>query len=258
MPIIKFHSNKLYNKLNKETNPSPAKKEMPTWFKDASRYWFPDNTDFLSFKTCPALIDCFLSGYVLKTPCDIYISRKSLPKTWVRVCSGNCDQNNYCIECKSYNEFGSLQIFKTDTVYDDFCETRSEIIGFPKPYGFDKTLHWYPNWMPELENGYSALYTHPLNRFDLPFFTVSGIIDSDRFNTPGLMPFFLKENFEGVIPKNTPFVQIIPFKREEWDSKEIIHSMNELDKRYKKQAEDFRVPGGGAYKKKFWIRKKYD
>jgi hypothetical protein len=230
MPKITFHSNRPYNKNNDPLGPTPAKKNVPQWFSESSRYWFPEEKDTLSFKACPALVDVFVSGYMLRTPCDIYMTKDS----------------------------SGLTIQVTEPGYEDFCGSRPDMVGFPKPNGFDKHFHWYPNWMPGLEQGYSALYTQPMNRFDLPFITISGIIDNDKMNTPGLMPFFLKEGFEGLIPKGTPFVQIFPFKREEWDSEEKMYSLEEIHERHNYQANMFRVPEGGAYKKKIWSRKRYD
>jgi hypothetical protein len=206
-------------------NPSPAKKNIPEWFSKASRFWFPELKNSLSFKACPALIDVFLTGYFLKTPCDIKF-----------------DNGNLII----------------DEYYKDFCDYRPDMLGFPKPFGFERSFHWYPNWMPGLEEGYSAIYLHPINRFDLPFFTISGIIDNDKMNTPGLMPFFLKNNFSGIVPQGTPFVQIIPFKREDWVSEEVMYSINDIIERHQEQSNKFRVPEGGAYKKTVWAKKKYD
>jgi hypothetical protein len=68
--------------------------------------------------------------------------------------------------------------------------------------------------------GYSSLITHPLNRHDLPFITLSGLVDTDMTMARGNLPFFLKEGFEGVIPAGTPMFQIIPFKRENWQMEE--------------------------------------
>jgi hypothetical protein len=45
---------------------------------------------------------------------------------------------------------------------------------------------------------------------------MAGIVDSDKYHGAGNIPFFLKEEFEGLIPKGTPYAQIIPIKRAEW------------------------------------------
>ena len=53
---------------------------------------------------------------------------------------------------------------------------------------------------------------------DLPFQTLSAVVDTDKHNVPTHFPFFMKHGFEGKIPLGTPIVQIIPFKRQEWKS----------------------------------------
>lgn len=97
---------------------------------------------------------------------------------------------------------------------------------FIHPQGYyQEHFAWYPDWAVELPEGYSALYTHPLNRFDLPFFMTIGIIDNDKVNLPGTMPFFIAKGFEGTIPAGTPYAQIIPFKREDWKSEIIVEDI---------------------------------
>lgn len=218
--------------------PDPSKKHVPNWFSSSNRFWVDEfgNTPehsfggkVLSFKACPALVDIFIMGYMLKTPCNIYV----------------------------YKENGMLK-HKTENGFEDFCGARPKMDGFPTPEGYaEDHFHWYPNWMPQLPEGYSALYVNPLNRFDLPFLTVSGLIDNDDMDTPGLMPFFIKKNFEGLIPAGTPYVQIIPFKREDWEMEKVMHNNDEIAKRHEYQANKFRIPEGGAYKKTVWKRKNF-
>ena len=71
------------------------------------------------------------------------------------------------------------------------------------------------------------------------------------------MPFFIREGFEGVIKAGTPFVQIIPFKREDWEMDLALHTQEELLARHKESADTFRKIDGGVYKKSFWTRRKY-
>jgi hypothetical protein len=156
-----------------------------------------------------------------------------------------------------YKENNELK-YKIDKGFEDFCGIRPKMEGFPTPYGYeDDHFHWYPNWMPELPKGYSALYLNPINRFDLPFITVSGVIDNDDMDTPGLMPFFIKKDFEGIIPAGTEYAQIIPFKREDWEMEKIMHTEKEIYERHDYQAKKFRIPEGGAYKKTVWKRKNF-
>jgi len=237
MKKIIFHSNRFYNNLYK-INPSPSKRNIPKWFSSANRFWVNELGDtaehsfggkVLSFKACPALMDAFTLGYMLLTPCDI----------------------------KFYKENGKIK-HQTSIGYEDFCGERPRMQDFPVPEGYqDDHFHWYPNWMPALPKGYSAIYTSPFNRFDLPFITVSGVIDNDDMDTPGLMPFFIKNNFEGIIPAGTPYVQIIPFKREDWEMGLLLHDNKEIKDRHIEQANKFRIPEAGAYKKLVWKRKNF-
>jgi hypothetical protein len=238
MKIINFHSNRPYNSFNEYGQPQPVKNNIPEWFMKSDRFWRNENgevlsgydgSEALSFKNCPALLDIFISGYVLKTPCDISFTRQN----------------------------GQV-LLDIDSNYMDFCGSRDEMPNFQTPYGYDeKHFHWYPNWGIGLPKGYSALYTSPINRFDLPFLTVAGVIDSDKMDTPGLVPFFLHKDFSGTIKAGTPYMQIFPFKREDWEMNNVYYSYEEIIARHEKQASTFRIPGGGAYKRLFWQKKRY-
>jgi hypothetical protein len=115
---------------------------------------------------------------------------------------------------------------------------------------------WVRHWAIKLPEGYSALITHPLNRYDLPFVTMSGIVDSDDYSHArvGSYPFYLNKDFEGIIPKGTPLFQIIPFKRENWSSIKQEYNDN-LWIEKEKIRESVNV---GMYKKMFWKKKKFD
>ena len=66
--------------------------------------------------------------------------------------------------------------------------------------------------------GYSLLFTHPVNRTDLPFTTITGLVDTDTFHD-SLVNFPARwhdAGFNGVLPKGTPVAQCLPVKRESW------------------------------------------
>jgi hypothetical protein len=73
-------------------------------------------------------------------------------------------------------------------------------------------------WIIELPPGYSLLVTHPINRVDLPFVTLTGLIDADRYcdNFINFPARWRDASFKGVLPKGTPVAQCVPVKREEW------------------------------------------
>lgn len=239
MNKITFHSNRLYNRVKESFRPIPSKSYVPKWYSSADRYEKIPGTEnyylnaeggkMFSFKGCPALLDVFTSGYLYVTPCDITFYKEN-----------------------------ELTKVKTEQGFEDFCAARPATPNLEVPKGYQKEhFHWYPNWAPSLPEGYSALYVSPLNRFELPFITTAGIIDNDKMDTPGLMPFFLRDDFVGIIPAGTPYVQIIPFKREDWEMDFKFYEYNEIIERHEYQAKKFRTKNGGAYKEHVWSKKKY-
>ena len=67
------------------------------------------------------------------------------------------------------------------------------------------------------------------------------------------LPFFLKEGFEGIIPKGTPIAQIMPFKREPWNSEK-----EDLNPLTKYQINNLKSVVQRSYKNRFWSKKTYE
>lgn len=214
---------------------------MPEWFKSAAPfeinpetkepYINPAGGPVKTFRACPGLLDIFITGYMYVTPCKITFKKNS----------------------------NGVTIVKTESGYEDFVGPRTPMKEFPVPEGYnDFHFHWYPNWAPSVPEGYSVMYLHPINRFDLPFITTSAIIDNDKMDTSGLVPFFVKKDFEGTIPAGTPYMQLIPYKREDWKMEKNFYSKVELEDRHDKQSKKFRTKDGGAYKLTVRSLKKYE
>lgn len=115
-------------------------------------------------------------------------------------------------------------------------------------------LVWKSQWAPKLPKGYSYLLTHPFNRDDLPFRTLTGVVDGDRFwhQQEGNVPFLLKKDFSGTIPVGTPLFQIIPFKREDW-----VSEAQSYDHYHQYEVGITKKLFYGAYKKMFWSKKSF-
>ena len=94
---------------------------------------------------------------------------------------------------------------------------RTTEMGVPAPAGYsNEHFAWQQPFSLKTPKGYSVLICHPMNRFDLPFMTTSGIVDADGGMQYGSIPFFAKDGWEGIIPAGTPIAQVIPFKRDSW------------------------------------------
>lgn len=74
-------------------------------------------------------------------------------------------------------------------------------------------------WNVITPKGYSCFYLDPFLHQNKYFSTWPGIIDTDSFNINqdnAQIIFYPKVEKGFIIPKGTPLVQIIPFRREEW------------------------------------------
>ncbi len=71
-------------------------------------------------------------------------------------------------------------------------------------------------WTIECDEGWSLFATHPVNRDDLPFRTVSGLVDADRFHDGGINfpAVWTAPDFSGVLTKGTPVAQCFAVPRE--------------------------------------------
>ena len=85
----------------------------------------------------------------------------------------------------------------------------SQVSGTPL-FDPDRFLIKFHNlWTIEAPDGYALLFTHPANRFDLPFTTLTGLVDSDRYhdNFIHFPAHWHDANFSGVLPKGTPIAK---------------------------------------------------
>jgi hypothetical protein len=76
----------------------------------------------------------------------------------------------------------------------------------------DRLLIKFHNpWLIEAPEGYSVLFMHPINRFDLPFTTLTGLVDCDRSRDTWIhFPVHWHDvNFNSVLQKGTPIAQCI-------------------------------------------------
>ena len=110
-------------------------------------------------------------------------------------------------------------------------------------------------WTIETEPGVALLVTHPLNREDLPFRTLSGLVDTDKF-THGIIQFpalWLDVEFSGVLEKGLPIAQCIPVRRDHLDL-EFGELVDEHASRFEEIVEAVSAQTG-VYRKRFRVAK---
>jgi hypothetical protein len=210
----------------------PAKTAIPQWYKNESPWVNRRITSEFrkTFKICMPFFDALTSGYCLTLPMDILV------------------ENNG-------EDFPSTVIWK-DTETPMVHKRTPEISqGIPIPDSFEKTaFSWVIPITLQLPKGYSLLFTHPFNRLDLPFYTLTGVVDLQFALNRGSIPFFLQKGFSGIIPQGTPYCQVIPFKRESW----VLEHSKGLAKEAVDNGRRSLSRISGWYRDTFWHKKSYN
>ena len=220
--------------------PRPAAKSIPDWYKNMAVHMDGEKTTGLSkttnvvsnltLKGCSPFLDALTSGYTFELPFDIEFRR---------------------------NEEGMINIRWATNVNYIGSHGPDQAPGLPGPVGGSESLlKWRPGWRIITPKGYSALFTHPLNRHDLPFRTFSGVVDTDMYKLGVEFPFQLLNTIEDdifILKKGTPICQVIPFKREDWKSEQVEFDEDANKKNgFKLKSQIVR-----SYKKQFWQKKNY-
>jgi hypothetical protein len=177
--------------------PMPAVQGLPDWFKSLpARNFNPTmGKETETVKKCPPFIDAMTYGFLIPLVTDL------------EVCNGEFSWD-----------------FAAEGLSDEFPHSplgfhdSSQAAGTPF-FDEDRFIIKFNNfWNIEAPEGYSLLCTHPVNRTDLPFTTLTGLVDADTFNhSPLAFPAHWHDtSFNGVLPKGTPVAQLLPVRRENW------------------------------------------
>jgi hypothetical protein len=180
--------------------PIPAVLGIPSWFKAMPQTAFSTmlQTEQMTVKKCPPFIDAMICGFLMPLVADIRVEDGTF--TWDRDVPA-----------------GALTGFLRAPI--DFHDN-NQVVGTPF-FHEDRFVIKFTNfWTFELPPGYSLLITHPVNRQDLPFHTLTGLVDADRYrdNFINFPAHWREPDFKGLLPKGTPVAQCLPMKRDVWNA----------------------------------------
>ncbi len=241
---IEFSAHEDYFAL-KEDYPLPIKLNIPEWYKKLEH-----SIDNKTIKGCMPFLDTLTSGYLLKMPQDFHVRHNV--------------ENKYNLK-DSFQAFGlhdQSQILHNKNInLNSGFDTHSikQVEGSPfieknKNLPFYKIIN---PWKIKTSKGYSCLFVPPLNNMDDRFSIIPGIVDTDTFPNEINFPIIINGDkyptLETTIKKGTPYVQIIPFKRDSW--KMIVKS------REQKEIQNSRLFYGlkiiNIYKERYWNKKSW-
>lgn len=186
--IVKFSARK--DLLDAFPNPAPSNKFLPNYFAKLK----PQSNNHPSsgtVKRCVPFLDALSMGYIIPLWCDVFVIAEN----------------------------GNLQIdFPEDLPMQSSLSPHGmeQVKDHPlskKPYG-NIPVKWHNPWNIETPNGWSVLITSPLNHLETRFKILDGVIDTDTYHNQINFPFiWTGGDGEFLIPRGTPLVQVIPFKR---------------------------------------------
>jgi hypothetical protein len=211
--------------------PIPAVLGLPEWFKKLPQKAFNPTMgeDSLTVKKCPPFIDAMTHGFLIPLATDLEVRNGEF--SW-----------NFELPEGLVSEFSHSPI--------DFHDP-SQAAGTPFVDDERFLLKFTNFWTVEAPPGYSVLFTHPINRSDLPFTTLTGLVDCDTFHqSPIHFPARWNDaDFNGVLPKGTPVVQCLPVKREICNANFETLSDEGVARLIESQAAMTREPG--VYRRQF-------
>jgi len=179
--------------------PIPAVRGLPDWFKALPQHSFStiSNKEMMTVKKCPPFIDAMTFGFLMPLAADLKVENGEF--SWV---------SNIPVAGKLRN------LTRSPIDYHDNVQVK----GTPF-FDDDRFIIKFNNfWTIELPKGYSLFVTHPVNRADLPFTTLTGLVDSDVY-VDSLIHFPARWNdpdYSGILQKGTPVAQCIAIRRESW------------------------------------------
>jgi len=193
-----------------ECQPKPANKHTPKWWKETKNKPFLETLNeqvFGNIKNCPSFPDFFSQGFIIPMWCDTIIRYNKTTqvfdwKTSSKAFSWDVHNNYQFLDDVNFNKFGSdaLVVAKANCPW--------KIITKP---------------------GYSVLQLPVFYHYNNSFSVMPGVIDTDMHHTINQQVMVFSNEEEIFIEKGTPFVQYIPFKREDF-----TYNVREVNKKDKK------------------------
>jgi len=243
--IIEFSAHEIYVNL-KDEYPSPAKNNIPEWFKKLNHDWKNKTV-----KGCMPFLDSMSAGYILKIPQDFYINHNFTDE------KGNQDTT---FACPMSEETSMLDLhFVNLNKQQSEHHAIDQVKGSPhlEKNNNQGVLKFINPWKIKTPPGYSCLFVPPLNNSDDRFSIIPAIVDTDSFPSEINFPFVVNGDkypiLDTIIKIGTPYVQIIPFKRNDWKMNLETETQKEQELRRFKQ-ERFVL---NNYKQRWWRKKRW-
>jgi Family of unknown function (DUF6065) len=194
--------------------PYPASQHVPEWFKNMAADFPLGGT----VKRCPPYLMAMTAGYIIPAPADLLLTMSTTRELSAR---------------------GTVSYISTH---------------YPQQYAgspfADYTVVKFENpWIIVTPPDFVCLITGPLNRFELPFQPLAGIVETGTYYKEVQLPMvcLLQPGQSYQLRAGEPMIHVLPFRRDEWRGK-----MAPLDRGRRAEQQALFDDNKHAYKDKFW------
>ena len=172
--------------------PVPAGRCVPPWWKAMPTHVpSPGEQQVPTVKHCMPFLEAMTLGYVIPLPADMTFAMDT----------------------------GSLRVdvANFDAPLVD-VHNGDQLLG--APYSGTPIVKFRTPWLIRTPPGYSTLVVAPLNRFEMPFVPLSGLVETDTYYRQIAFPSLctMQPGQRVQLAKGTPLVQVIPIQRQDWSS----------------------------------------
>lgn len=212
--------------------PRLAAEALPEWVKalpGKAPSATLDGAEVRTVKQCPPFLDAMRSGILFPLACDVVVKDGVFEWDW--------DLPMHPVARMTRSPLG--------------VHVPEQASGVPGVDPLAFAVKFSNFWTVGLPEGWSMLFTHPVNRMDLPFRTLSGVVDCDNWRD-GFVHFpalWTDPEFSGVLPAGTPVAQGFPIRR---DTLELdFQSMDEGGLSRHVEVQDAMQAEPGLYRKAY-------
>lgn len=178
---IEFHVSA--PELARLPHPYPASRHVPDWFKNMSADWENRGT----LKRCPPFLTAMTAGYIIPAPADVRLSMSPQGE---------------------FEAYGRLNFLSGHFA--------AQFEG--SPFAASRVIKFHNPWIIVTPPEYVCLITAPINRFELPFTPLTGIVETGTYYKEVQLPMACAmrpgESFD--LRRGDPMIQVIPFRRDAW------------------------------------------
>jgi hypothetical protein len=201
---IKFFTG--FEELEQSLPVVPAAKFWPEWFKkqrpniDNSETY---SRDMSTVRRCPAVLDVLGMGYVIPLWCDFKVTR---------VAGMQGDELRFSVPQNVSRHF----------IANIHPEEQLDAYPFG-PDTFKGSFKFINPWELRTPPGYSAMVVSPYYHNNPNLEVMNGVVDTDIYHELHINTFFTAPlNEEVTFERGMPLAQIIPFKRENFESETAV------------------------------------